>query len=112
MAPKLQSLLRRPVDGAPLPDAPAATLPPGPHPLLSLRGITKQFLEVRANDNIDLDVHGGEVHPFPRIDGIAPEVDDDSRAFYFQQITNGLYIWMALLLTVLSPHQPHSDGPN
>jgi simple sugar transport system ATP-binding protein len=31
-------------------------------PLLSLRGITKQFPEVLANDRIDLDVYGGEVH--------------------------------------------------
>ena len=30
--------------------------------MLSLRGITKRFPEVLANDNIDLDVFGGEVH--------------------------------------------------
>jgi simple sugar transport system ATP-binding protein len=33
-----------------------------PTPLLSLRGITKAFPGVLANDRIDLDVHGGEVH--------------------------------------------------
>ena len=35
--------------------------------------------------------------PFPRDSGIATEVDDDRRAFYFQQIRNGLYVRMALL---------------
>ena len=34
----------------------------GVHPSLSLRGITKRFPGVLANDNIDLDVFGGEVH--------------------------------------------------
>ncbi len=33
-----------------------------PVPLLSLRAITKRFPEVLANDQIDLDVYGGEVH--------------------------------------------------
>ena len=31
-------------------------------PLLALRGITKSFLGVLANDRVDLDVNGGEVH--------------------------------------------------
>ncbi len=31
-------------------------------PLLTLRGITKAFPGVVANDRIDLDVHGREVH--------------------------------------------------
>jgi len=33
----------------------------GVHPSLSLRGISKSFPGVLANDNIDLDVFGGEV---------------------------------------------------
>ncbi len=37
------------------------------------------------------------MHPFPRVDSIAPEVDSDPRAHYFQQISNGLSIRMALL---------------
>jgi aspartate carbamoyltransferase catalytic subunit len=41
------------------------------------------------------------MHPFPRRAGIAPEVDDDPRAFYFQQIKNGLFIRMALLKSLL-----------
>jgi len=37
------------------------------------------------------------MHPFPRVDSIAPEVDSDPRAHYFQQISNGLFVRMALL---------------
>src|SRR3990167_6437444 len=38
------------------------------------------------------------MHPLPRINEIAQEVDDDPRAIYFQEAQNGLYIRMALLL--------------
>lgn len=41
------------------------------------------------------------MHPLPRVDEIAPEVDDDPRAAYFRQAKNGLYIRMALLQKVL-----------
>ena len=37
------------------------------------------------------------MHPLPRVDEIAPEVDDDDRAAYFRQARNGLHIRMALL---------------
>jgi aspartate carbamoyltransferase catalytic subunit len=42
------------------------------------------------------------MHPLPRVDEIAPEVDADPRAAYFRQARNGLYIRMALLDKVLS----------
>lgn len=45
--------------------------------------------------------HGRVMHPLPRVDEIAPEVDADPRAAYFRQAHNGLYIRMALLKTVL-----------
>jgi len=42
------------------------------------------------------------MHPLPRVDEIAPEVDDDPRAAYFRQARNGLPIRMALLDRLLS----------
>jgi aspartate carbamoyltransferase catalytic subunit len=42
------------------------------------------------------------MHPLPRIDEIAMEVDSDPRAAYFRQAQNGLYVRMALLSMVLS----------
>ncbi len=37
------------------------------------------------------------LHPLPRAGEIAPEVDQDSRAAYFRQAQNGLYVRMALI---------------
>ena len=56
--------------------------------------IDKRLLEAMPKRTIIM-------HPFPRVDGISPEVDQDRRAFYFQQITNGLYVRMALLKMVM-----------
>lgn len=41
------------------------------------------------------------MHPLPRVNEIAPEVDDDKRACYFKQMLNGKYIRMALILKLL-----------
>lgn len=41
------------------------------------------------------------MHPLPRVDEIAPEVDKDPRAAYFRQAKNGLYVRMALLKMIL-----------
>lgn len=40
------------------------------------------------------------MHPLPRVNEIDPEIDKDSRAAYFRQAQNGLYVRMALLLYV------------
>jgi aspartate carbamoyltransferase catalytic subunit len=42
------------------------------------------------------------MHPLPRVDEIAPEVDTDPRAAYFRQARNGLHIRMALLDRLLT----------
>jgi aspartate carbamoyltransferase catalytic subunit len=42
------------------------------------------------------------MHPLPRVDEIAPEVDADPRAAYFRQARNGMHIRMALLDRLLS----------
>ncbi|MCL2360214.1 MAG: aspartate carbamoyltransferase [Defluviitaleaceae bacterium] len=41
------------------------------------------------------------MHPLPRVNEIAPEVDKDSRAMYFPQAKNGMYIRMALIMALL-----------
>ncbi|MEG0894839.1 MAG: aspartate carbamoyltransferase, partial [Oscillospiraceae bacterium] len=42
------------------------------------------------------------LHPLPRVDEIAYEVDDDSRAAYFRQARYGVFARMALILTLLN----------
>ena len=41
------------------------------------------------------------LHPLPRVNEISVDVDDDPRAMYFTQAQNGVYIRMALILTLL-----------
>jgi len=41
------------------------------------------------------------LHPLPRVDEIAPEVDGTSHARYFQQVWNGIVMRMALLALIL-----------
>jgi len=43
------------------------------------------------------------MHPLPRVDEIHPDVDDDSRAAYFRQARNGVFVRMALLAQLLQP---------
>lgn len=42
------------------------------------------------------------LHPLPRVDEIATDVDNDPRAAYFRQARNGVFIRMALLQQLLS----------
>lgn len=42
------------------------------------------------------------LHPLPRVEEIAPEVDVDPRAAYFRQARNGVYVRMALLHELLT----------
>lgn len=41
------------------------------------------------------------LHPLPRVNEISVEVDDDPRAVYFKQAKYGVYVRMALILTLL-----------
>ena len=41
------------------------------------------------------------MHPLPRVNEISVDVDDDPRAAYFRQAQYGVYVWMALILTLL-----------
>ena len=42
------------------------------------------------------------LHPLPRVNEISTEVDDDPRAAYFRQVQYGVYVRMALILTLLN----------
>lgn len=44
------------------------------------------------------------LHPLPRVNEISVEVDDDPRAAYFRQVQYGVYVRMALILTLLEIH--------
>ncbi len=44
------------------------------------------------------------LHPLPRVNEISIEVDDDPRAAYFRQVQYGVYVRMALILTLLEIH--------
>ena len=41
------------------------------------------------------------LHPLPRVNEIATEVDSDPRAVYFKQAQFGVYVRMALIVTLL-----------
>ncbi|NBJ97119.1 aspartate carbamoyltransferase [bacterium 1xD8-48] len=44
------------------------------------------------------------LHPLPRVNEISVEIDDDPRAAYFKQVQYGVYVRMALILTLLGIH--------
>ena len=54
-------------------------------------------LDKMKNSKPDLSV----LHPLPRVNEIAVEIDDDPRACYFKQVFNGKIIRMALILKLL-----------
>ena len=41
------------------------------------------------------------LHPLPRVNEITLPVDNDPRAAYFEQVQNGVYVRMALIMTLL-----------
>ncbi|OLA32986.1 MAG: aspartate carbamoyltransferase [Faecalibacterium prausnitzii] len=49
------------------------------------------------------------LHPLPRVNEIALDVDDDPRAAYFEQVQNGVYVRMALIMTLLGLKDPKTD---
>lgn len=64
---------------------------------------------VRLKDSFILDLKKLEtakpelciMHPLPRVNEIAPEVDGDPRACYFKQVENGKFVRMALICKLL-----------
>ena len=49
------------------------------------------------------------LHPLPRVNEIALDVDDDPRAAYFEQVQNAVYIRMALIMTLLGIKDPKAE---
>ncbi len=46
------------------------------------------------------------LHPLPRVNEISVEVDSDPRAAYFRQAQYGVYVRMALIMTLLEVEKP------
>lgn len=46
------------------------------------------------------------MHPLPRVNEIATEVDQDPRAVYFEQVKFGMYVRMALIMKLLGVEEP------
>lgn len=46
------------------------------------------------------------MHPLPRVNEISTEVDSDPRAAYFKQVQYGMYVRMALIMTLLEVQKP------
>ena len=56
--------------------------------------LDKKKMELAKDDMLVL-------HPLPRVNEISVEIDDDKRAAYFKQVQYGVYVRMALILTLL-----------
>lgn len=56
--------------------------------------LDKKKMEMAKEDMLIL-------HPLPRVNEISVEVDEDPRAVYFKQVQYGVYVRMALILTLL-----------
>ncbi len=56
--------------------------------------LTKEKMELAKDDMLIL-------HPLPRVNEISVAVDSDPRAAYFKQVQFGVYVRMALILTLL-----------
>jgi aspartate carbamoyltransferase catalytic subunit len=70
---------------------------PDPAEYAKVKGIYKIDLKTLKNAKKDMII----LHPLPRLDEIAAEVDSTPQARYFQQVWNGIVVRMALLALVL-----------
>ncbi|BAK48568.1 hypothetical protein CXIVA_25990 [Clostridium sp. SY8519] len=64
--------------------------------------LDKTKMELARKDMIVL-------HPLPRVNEISTEVDSDPRAMYFRQAQYGVYVRMALILTLLKMAEPQEE---
>ena len=61
--------------------------------------LTKEKMKLAKDDMYIL-------HPLPRVNEISVEVDKDPRAAYFRQAQYGVYVRMALIMTLLEVDKP------
>ena len=61
--------------------------------------LTKEKMKLAKDDMYIL-------HPLPRVNEISVEVDKDPRAAYFRQAQYGVYVRMALIMTLLGVDKP------
>lgn len=64
--------------------------------------LTKEKMALAPDDMLVL-------HPLPRVNEISVEIDDDPRAVYFKQAQYGVYVRMALILTLLQSANNKED---
>ena len=74
---------------------------PDPAEYAKVKGAYRIDLKTLKNAKQDMII----LHPLPRVDEIAPEVDNAPQARYFQQVWNGLVVRMALLSLILGAVQ-------
>jgi aspartate carbamoyltransferase catalytic subunit len=70
---------------------------PDPAEYIKVKGSHKIDMTTLSDAKKDLII----LHPLPRVDEIAPEVDTTPYARYFQQVWNGIVVRMALLSLIL-----------
>jgi aspartate carbamoyltransferase catalytic subunit len=70
---------------------------PDPAEYAKVKGVYRIDLKTLSNAKKDLII----LHPLPRVDEIAAEIDNTAQARYFQQVWNGIVVRMALLALVL-----------
>lgn len=63
--------------------------------------LTQEKLNLAKADTIVM-------HPLPRINEIATEIDGDPRAVYFDQVKFGMYVRMALIMKLLGMPEPQN----
>ena len=57
--------------------------------------VLKNSMLKNAKDNLKI------LHPLPRVNEISEDVDNNPKAYYFQQALNGVYVRQALLASIL-----------
>ncbi|WP_131117077.1 ABC transporter ATP-binding protein [Lichenihabitans psoromatis] len=80
-----------------------------PTPLLSVRGLVKRFGTFTANDGIDLDLRGGEIHALVGENG-AGKSTFVKMVYGVLQPTEGVMLWQGRTITLASPEEARALG--